>query len=501
MSKHFDKIKRDAEERVLKNNDGNQEFLLYLDHTTYQAGEALDIVTAKIEFERPTTVVFVDDEPGMNFGHRCHYLLYDAESGAFIRKVPAAFPHFHRKQQETVELFRTCGTIERFKRKKRLGVLLEPAKLSAYAKLMPLPLRFTIQGCRYAILYSGGSNGRHVNDLEFLYRTLVDVYGYDPANIYVLNYDGTVNYDQMWWETPPSDGFAPDGSPWRMVVNGQATRTAFQQVINDLTLQMHSHDCLFIHTNNHGWYDGNGSFMSAYDGVYYATDFAADLALLPHFRTLLVVMEQCASGGFATPVLNQSPATNTVFQAAVPGDETSAGGWPFDPWAEMWISAMAGVRGDGSALALSPDADLNSLISSREAYDFAIAIDNPVISESSANLSKKVYLCRCQTTLKRLKEWKEWKEWKELKEYKEPKEWHEPKVVFEPKLAYEPKAGMEPKPYEGPEVELPIEDLRASHAELEERVQRLEEAARKLQPFVPKEQRPEVKPKRARPKK
>ena len=234
MDKKFEIIQKDAEERVLRQNDGNPEFLLYLDQRVMEKGETLDIVTDKIEFEEPTHVVFVDDEPGKNFGHRCHYLLYKAEGGKFIRKVPAKFPYFMLSTPDTLKLFRTCKTIEGYKRKKKMRIPFELAKLSAYAKLDPLPLKFMIRGRRYAILYSGGSNGRHVNDLEFLYRTLVDVYGYDTNDIYVLNYDGTVNYNKMSWETAPSAGFAPDGSAWRMVVNGPGSRVGFQDVIDVL---------------------------------------------------------------------------------------------------------------------------------------------------------------------------------------------------------------------------------------------------------------------------
>jgi hypothetical protein len=495
----FDRIKKDAEERVLRNNDGNQDFLLYLDRRVMQKGEAIDIVTEKIQFDQPTHVVFVDDEPGKNFGHRCHYLLYNSETGDFIRKVPANFPHFMHKQPETLELFRSSGTIERYKRKKKIRMTLELAKLSAYTKLAPFPLKFWIRGRRYAILFSGASNGRHVNDLEFLYRTLVDVYGYNTADIYVLNYDGSINYNQMPWETSPSYGFGPDGSAWRMAADsrivGNGDRAGFQSVISDLQSRIRSWDCLLIHTNNHGWYDANGGYLNAYGGLFYASDFAADLATLPSFKNLLVVMEQCASGSFSQPVMDNSPATNTVFQAAVPGDESSAGGWPFDPWAEMWISAMAGVRGDGSALAVSPDDNLDTLISAWEAYDYALAIDNPVMSESSPGLSEKLFLCRCLTTVKPIKEWKEpkeikeWKEAKEIKEWKEPKEWLEPKQVMEPKQAMEPK-----QTYEGPEVQLPYEQLHRAYDELGERMDRLEQIVNKLTPFIQSEQRPDVKP-------
>jgi hypothetical protein len=274
-----------------------------------------------------------------------------------------------------------------------------------------------------------------------------------------------------------------------MVVNGQGNRTGFQSVINDLKSRIQSWDCLLIHTNNHGWYDGNGGFLSAYGGVFYANDFAADLAKLPKIRTLLVVMEQCASGSFSQPIMDNSPATNTVFQAAVPGNESSAGGWPFDPWAEMWISAMAGVRGDGSPLAVSPDDNLDTLISASEAYDYAFGIDNPIMSESTPSLSENVFLSRCITKLKG-KEKKEWKEIKEWKEKKEWKEWYEPKQVMESKQSMEPKVA-----YEGPELTDPYEHFSGAFDELGKRLERLELTVNKLTPFIQTEQRPDLKPK------
>lgn len=515
MSDLAERIRQDAEERVLRSNDGNQEFLLYIDNRITKKGEKIDVVDKQFEVDRPAYLVFVDDEPGKNFGHRSHYLIYDAKTGEFVRKERVNFPHFFIKKSDSVELFRTCPTIEGYKRKKRLRILLEPGKLTGYAKIAPLPYKFWVYGTRYAILFSGGSNGRHVNDLEFLYRTLVDVYAYDPDDIYVLNYDGTANYNQMPWESAPAAGFGVDGSAYRMQADGrivgQGTRAGFQNVITDLATRMGSNDCLLIHTNNHGWYDGNGGFLSAYSGLYYANDMAADLALLPAFKTLLVVMEQCASGSFAQPILNNSPASRTVFQAAVPGDESSAGGWPFDPWAEMWISAMAGVRGDGAALAVSPDDNLNNLISAWEAYDYALHIDNPVMSESSPGLSENVYLCRCRTSLKLIKEWKEpkefkeikeWKEPKELKEFKEPKEFKEikelkelePKIPYEPKGFSEPKLGMEPKAFEGPDWQIKFDQFQFMFEELGERFERLEEVMNRVEPFITKEERPEVKP-------
>ena len=53
MKELFDKIKKDVEDRALRNNDGNQDFLLYTDHKVMQKGEAIDIFTEQIKFDKP----------------------------------------------------------------------------------------------------------------------------------------------------------------------------------------------------------------------------------------------------------------------------------------------------------------------------------------------------------------------------------------------------------------------------------------------------------------
>lgn len=511
MSELFDRIKKDAETRILNQNDGNKDFLMYLDHAVFKKGDIINIISSEIKVEQNTYVIFVDDEPGKNFAHRCHYLLYDAEKGNFIKMVNAEFPYFLKKSPGTLELFRTCKTIEGYKRKKRMRIPLEPGKLSAYQKLAPLPL---VSGRRYAILFSGASNGRHVNDMEFLYRTLIDVYGFNSTDIYILNYNGTLNYNTQPWETPAADGFGADGTPFRLVVNGAGNRDDFQDVIADIATRIKPQDLLFIHTNNHGGWDvaRNEGYLVTLGNGYYTSDFGTDIATLPPFKTLLVNMEQCHSGAFSQSVLNNSNASNTVFQAAVPWDESSAGGWPFDPWAEMWISAMSGVRGDGSALAVSPDDNLNDRISAWEAYDYALHIDNPVMSESSVDISKNVYLSK--TTIKLFKESKEIKEIKEIKEFKEPKEikeFKESKEVKEFKEPKEIKEIKEPKEiYEGKHIKEFAEpkEIREGYekitdttdpvtrpkewSEVIERIDRLEKSLSTIKPFIKSEERPNL---------
>jgi len=510
MNEIIDRIKEDTKKRLIENKTDKYENLLYIDHKVFDKDDKLDVVLDKIEFDRPTYIVFVDEAPGMNWSHACHYLLYDADKGGFLKRIDAEFPYFMEKQPKTLELFQTCRTTEGYKRKKQIRVPLEPAKLSTWRKFGKLPFHFSKKGRRYAIFYSGHSNCRHVNDMEFLYRTLIDVYGYDPNDIYVVNYDGTLNWNVAGdWEPAAPCNYPVDGTPFRMSVNGQGNRTGFQNVINDLADRIGPHDCLLIHTNNHGGWDGtkNEGFMSGWGGGYYANDFASDLALLPKFNTLLAMMEPCHSGAFNNPILLSSPADRTVVQAAVPWNEGSAGGWPFDPWAEMWISAMAGVRGDGSALSVSADDNLDTLISAFEAFDYAIAIDNPVMNESSTDLSKNVFLSKCEVTIKFLKELKEHikelKEPKEIKEFKEhAKEFKEIKEFKEYQKEHvkefkEHKEHMEhgvEKYRELPEFQMTPEiGHEIGAAEIETRIERLEALIGKLTPFIESKLRPDLK--------
>jgi hypothetical protein len=43
---------------------------------------------------------------------------------------------------------------------------------------------------KYAILINGGAESRYWVDMTTVYETLVDVHGFDPANVYLLNYNG-----------------------------------------------------------------------------------------------------------------------------------------------------------------------------------------------------------------------------------------------------------------------------------------------------------------------
>jgi hypothetical protein len=250
-------------------------------------------------------------------------------------------------------------------------------------------------GKRYAILFSGMSNKRHLNDMEFLYRTLIDVYAFNPANIYAMNYDGTLNTQdgvQVHW---PGDNTA-----YRINITGQGNQAGFEAAVNDLKTRIHQQDTLLIHCNNHGDSDTpdhgvtwipNTAYLCTYPGWgnYYHTDFSNKLAELPHFRQLIVMLEQCHSGGFNASILSHSTADATSVASAATEYQNSVitadGNW--DPFARDWIAAQAGQNPFGGALDHDPDTDSDGRIQAEEAFQYADSVrdlrDTPNFSESS----------------------------------------------------------------------------------------------------------------------
>jgi hypothetical protein len=133
-------------------------------------------------------------------------------------------------------------------------------------------------------------------------------------------------------------------------VNGAGTRSDLDSAIDELRGRLKEDDLLFIHTTNHG--AGPGPKSSEAESSlclympngrvsrYYAEDFANKLAELPKFSELLIMMEQCHSGGFCEPILRKSPAYQTSVTAACRKEETSKSGFTFNPFANAWINLM-----------------------------------------------------------------------------------------------------------------------------------------------------------------
>jgi hypothetical protein len=338
---------------------------LYLDERIYERAEMIGPERQKIVTEWPSILVFADDDPLANFSHACRYLLHDPQTGDLQKEIPAQFPPFVNGWPKTLKPFH------------------EPIQLSKDPIVWPIPpkLRCPITlpyGERYAIMFSGMSNKRHLNDMEFLYRTLIDRYYFNKNNIYALNYDGTLNTQDGVQVNWPGNN-----TPYRIKITGQGTRSAFEAAINDLKGKITQKDMLLIHTNNHGGYGGapGTADLCTYPSWhgYLANDFALKVGELPKFSKLIVMMEQCHAGGFNGPIISQSKAdaTSVASAATEPNNSyvTADGNW--DPFARDWISAQAGHGALGGALAFNPDTDHDGRIEAREAYNYADVIQDP----------------------------------------------------------------------------------------------------------------------------
>jgi hypothetical protein len=120
---------------------------------------------------------------------------------------------------------------------------------------------------RYAILFSGMTERRSLNGLEFCYRALIDHFGLDRRNIHVLTCDGSLRTcDEPNCEAVSQGLWPGDGTPFRLKVSGEGSRDAFRRVLQNLRRTLTAEDCLFISVSGHGgnYGDGRGPFLVAY---------------------------------------------------------------------------------------------------------------------------------------------------------------------------------------------------------------------------------------------
>jgi len=330
----------------------------------YPEGHMFHLVDSKMTVRQQAALVFVDHMPGANWGHPCAYHFYNPQTGEPLYQENAIFPPNLAKAATPFEQFHVPVTNPVVARPS-----LQLANLISRANFfIPSPSQVIEQ--RYAILWTSQiSNLRHVEDLEFLWRALVNLYGFSTSNIYVLCYDGSIGATDV---TGAVGNWSGNNTPYQMKVHGSATVANLQAVFNELAGKLKPKDLLLIHTNNHGSPSGlcvdNSSVIAP-------TDFGKMLSGLPAYRSLVVSMEQCYSGAFKDPVLQKSSAVNTVFASAVPADKTSDGAAHFDPWALAWIEAITGTIASGSALASPPAQSLDGLVSMKASFDWAKAND------------------------------------------------------------------------------------------------------------------------------
>ncbi|OHD10414.1 MAG: hypothetical protein A2Y34_01150 [Spirochaetes bacterium GWC1_27_15] len=186
---------------------------------------------------------------------------------------------------------------------------------------------------KYAILFSGFSAKRHIYDLELIYRTLIDYYNYKESNIFVLANEELIK-NKTW---------KGDETPFRIKITDKSTKKDLKNILLLLAKKINKNDTLFIHTNGHGInYFLNSAFLTCRLEILSANYFAKMLNNLPEFKNLIVIMQQCFSGGFGKHIIKNAKAKNIFFCSAASEFSLSRGTEFFNHFTLDFFSYLIG---------------------------------------------------------------------------------------------------------------------------------------------------------------
>ena len=366
---------------------------LYLDEQPRNAGDVFGPAFQGLRAPQPCFVVFADDEPLANFGHACRYFCYDSRSGQFLREYSARFPPY-------------TGRIPATLRTLHAPVTPLPGSVAPVLEITKSEITESATRNRYAILFSGASNRRHLNDLEYCYRMLTDRYGFLPDAIQVLHFDGTLSFTEAEpatnWPMENADLAPEDRDPYRIRISGKGDGDGFRDACERLAETLQPEDLVFIHTTGHGDAIGSGAFLVQHNsGQYFAQEFCTDLSLLSEHHSMLIMMEQCFSGGFIPTVVQaqQSGQINASQISIACASERVSFMTPdgaFDSFALGWIASHAGLDPYGNALVAPVDQNQSGFTEADEAYAYAELVkhanDQPVEAHSPDNSAAAIRL-------------------------------------------------------------------------------------------------------------
>ena len=318
----------------------------------FSAGHRFDVVDGPpVILDHDAIIAIADHAPSANWGHPCTVAYHDC-GGALRRSVDAFFPPILTNGPEPQFFFRDPNAPTQVSKTKR-------------APYSP-PAGTTLDATRHAILFTGLiSNTRHVAGVEFAWRTLVKKYAFDPGNIDVLCFDGTIN--SVDGKKVGIGLWGGDNSPYEMTNPQSATKENLAKAFSKLKGSLTQDHSLFLYTSNHGNTRGLCIDEST---VLTPSELGALVGQLPVFDQLVVVMGQCFSGQFCAPILNSSPAKRTVFTSAA-SNQQSVAGHPIDPFLQAWIAAMYGSNANNTALTTNPDTSGNGRVEVSEAFAYA----------------------------------------------------------------------------------------------------------------------------------
>jgi hypothetical protein len=352
------------------------------------AGETIETWHREVYTARTTGwLVFIDRHPGANWEHPCWYVQVDAMTGAIERHAATTPPLL---LPELVEV--TDG------RDNPPPGVSEAAleRFSEQLRRLPHPTPRTGRGQAYAFLISGGANQsnnhiRYWNDCAFIYRALVEYYGYADDHIRVCISDGTDPApDRSNGTNSPAD-LDGDGDP---DIEYPATLQFIDQVFGELAATLTADDQLFLFTTDHGGQEsGQDCYLNLWNFEELRDDqLAAHIAALP-CETIVCTFEQCYSGG----MIDDLEGDGRVIATAAAWNELSwamAPDYIYDAFVYHWTCAVGWATPAGNPV----DADTNNddIVSIHEAFLYAEAHDQadetPQYSSTPAQLGDALNL-------------------------------------------------------------------------------------------------------------
>ncbi|MDI6809105.1 MAG: FlgD immunoglobulin-like domain containing protein [Candidatus Eisenbacteria bacterium] len=226
------------------------------------------------------------------------------------------------------------------------------------------------------MLISGNSGNckPYLNELSFLYTTLINKYGFTADNIYIL---------QNWGFDWDFDG------DWINDSDYAATRANIFAVFDtlDFNKDVDENDLVLVYVTDHGWNDGDGkgSYMNLINQErLYATEMDSlftnleDQDLVNYWPNILAVFSQCRSGGFLDSLSAYSKravcsaAKATEGSSWDGGDRGEEGRYKsncYTAFSYYWIAAMNGAHPEGDTT--RADTNDDGYVSFKEAFKYA----------------------------------------------------------------------------------------------------------------------------------
>jgi hypothetical protein len=301
-------------------------------------------------------LVLVDDMALANWEHPCRWVFVSAEGLTQIVNLSTPPVALDRMTVEYSDL----PVVQNVDERQRL--------IDAW---VPNPSEGNDPAHTYAWIISGGANQsnnhiRYYGDVQFLYMTLTDDYGYTDDHIIVCFADGTnpaIDNSSGQNSNPDLDG---DGDT---DIDYDATTAGVTSGFNAIDAMVSSDDHLLVFTTDHGG-SGKSAGNNPPEVILNLWNSTLDDDTMEGWlngisaASIHVGMEQCFSGGFLAEVIQGSgPRT---FASAANGSEYSWAGNTFpqyDEWCYWWTGAFHGsvpAAGSYPGGALPGEPDMNS---------------------------------------------------------------------------------------------------------------------------------------------